>query len=193
MKQDASARAGTRDRIVNAATEAIREWGFGGISIDHLLRRAGVSKSTFYNHFDGKEQLFVAVINDDLREFENIDDVLRTRFGEDPIDRMLGFLDTVDERMSSRMGFCPAGAALTCFREETDPARKAGLELLEYARKRLRAVCREAFPDDEEDELRARFERYWLVVTGYNAGAPWITLEHAKEAARHVLLDDPGA
>jgi TetR/AcrR family transcriptional repressor of mexJK operon len=52
-----------RDVILKAATEVFIEHGFTGSSIDHIAARAGVSKPTIYSHFDGKEKLFVAILN----------------------------------------------------------------------------------------------------------------------------------
>jgi AcrR family transcriptional regulator len=52
-----------RDVILKAATEVFIEHGFTGSSIDQIAARAGVSKPTIYSHFDGKEKLFVAIMN----------------------------------------------------------------------------------------------------------------------------------
>jgi AcrR family transcriptional regulator len=52
-----------RDVILKAATEVFIEHGFTGSSIDLIAARAGVSKPTIYSHFDGKEKLFVAILN----------------------------------------------------------------------------------------------------------------------------------
>lgn len=52
-----------RDVILKAATEVFIEHGFTGSSIDQIAARAGVSKPTIYSHFDGKEKLFVAILN----------------------------------------------------------------------------------------------------------------------------------
>jgi AcrR family transcriptional regulator len=52
-----------RDVILKAATEVFIEHGFIGSSIDQIAARAGVSKPTIYSYFDGKEKLFVAIMN----------------------------------------------------------------------------------------------------------------------------------
>lgn len=52
-----------RDLILKAATEAFIAHGFSGASIDDIAARAGVSKPTIYSHFDGKENLFVAILS----------------------------------------------------------------------------------------------------------------------------------
>jgi AcrR family transcriptional regulator len=51
-----------RDAILTAATDAFARFGFKKTSIDDIARRARIGKGTVYLHFEGKEQLFGAVI-----------------------------------------------------------------------------------------------------------------------------------
>ncbi|GHH76688.1 TetR family transcriptional regulator [Streptomyces sulfonofaciens] len=51
-----------REAIVNAALAAFLEEGYGGSSVNRIAASAGVSITTLYRHFDGKDDLFVAVI-----------------------------------------------------------------------------------------------------------------------------------
>lgn len=59
-----------RDLILKAATEAFLAHGFSGASIDQIAAQAGVSKPTIYSHFQGKEQLFAAIMNSICDNFE---------------------------------------------------------------------------------------------------------------------------
>lgn len=59
-----------RDLILKAATEAFLAHGYAGVSIDQIAAQAGVSKPTIYSHFDGKEQLFIAIMNTVCDNFE---------------------------------------------------------------------------------------------------------------------------
>lgn len=52
-------------QIVDGAKAVFREQGFGGASVDEIARRAGVSKATVYAHFDDKQGLFAAAIQDE--------------------------------------------------------------------------------------------------------------------------------
>jgi AcrR family transcriptional regulator len=62
--------ASTREIILKAAAETFIEHGFNGASIDQIALQAGVSKPTIYSHFEGKEQLFVAIMNAVCDSFE---------------------------------------------------------------------------------------------------------------------------
>jgi AcrR family transcriptional regulator len=49
-----------RTRLLEAVGRAVAEKGYGGATIDDIVRRAGVSKMTFYEHFRDKEDCFIA-------------------------------------------------------------------------------------------------------------------------------------
>jgi AcrR family transcriptional regulator len=51
------------ERILDAATSLFLEHGYGATSIERVVRRARVSKRTFYHRFDGKPALFGAVVH----------------------------------------------------------------------------------------------------------------------------------
>jgi TetR/AcrR family transcriptional regulator, mexJK operon transcriptional repressor len=52
-----------RERILQVATELFLEEGYGSTSIESVAARAGVSKRTIYDRFDGKAALFAAVVH----------------------------------------------------------------------------------------------------------------------------------
>lgn len=51
--------ANQRDRIVEAFVNVVFSLGFPAASVERVAARAGVSRRTFYEQFDGKEDLFV--------------------------------------------------------------------------------------------------------------------------------------
>ncbi|WP_406408505.1 TetR/AcrR family transcriptional regulator [Streptomyces sp. NBC_01643] len=53
-----------REAIINAALAAFLEEGYGGSSVNRIAASAGVSITTLYRHFDSKDDLFVAVIQE---------------------------------------------------------------------------------------------------------------------------------
>ena len=53
-----------RAAILDAAARLFLEQGFERTSVDAIAAAAGVSKLTVYSHFEGKEGLFKALIND---------------------------------------------------------------------------------------------------------------------------------
>lgn len=57
-------RAHTRGVITQAALKVFSEQGYVASSIEHVLLSAGVSRATFYNHFDGKLAIVSAIAED---------------------------------------------------------------------------------------------------------------------------------
>jgi AcrR family transcriptional regulator len=58
----ASRRPEKTEKIIEAAGHLFREQGYGAVSMDQIARDAGVSKATVYAHFESKERLFAAII-----------------------------------------------------------------------------------------------------------------------------------
>jgi AcrR family transcriptional regulator len=50
------------EAILEAAGHLFREQGYGAVSMDQIAREAGVSKATVYAHFESKDRLFAAMI-----------------------------------------------------------------------------------------------------------------------------------
>jgi AcrR family transcriptional regulator len=54
----------TRQRIIDAAYEQFYKEGFARSGVDAIAHAAGVTKRTFYYHFDSKDALLTAVLDD---------------------------------------------------------------------------------------------------------------------------------
>jgi AcrR family transcriptional regulator len=79
----ASRRPEKTEKILEAAGHLFREQGYGAVSMDQIARDAGVSKATVYAHFESKERLFAAIIENGcsaylegiVPEVEQLDDM----------------------------------------------------------------------------------------------------------------------
>ncbi|MGH2905666.1 MAG: TetR/AcrR family transcriptional regulator [Solirubrobacterales bacterium] len=54
-----------RARLIEAMRELAAREGANNVTIGQLAARAGVAKPTFYEHFQSKEELFIAVFDED--------------------------------------------------------------------------------------------------------------------------------
>jgi AcrR family transcriptional regulator/DNA-binding MarR family transcriptional regulator len=52
-----------RARILSAAARVVEELGYDGMSVARITARAGVSRRTFYDQFDGREDCFLALFD----------------------------------------------------------------------------------------------------------------------------------
>ena len=56
----------TRDRLGDALIELIQEKPFDGITVQDVLERAGVGRTTFYDHYRDKNDLFLSDVDEFL-------------------------------------------------------------------------------------------------------------------------------
>ncbi|MBL8747475.1 MAG: TetR/AcrR family transcriptional regulator [Phycisphaerae bacterium] len=90
----------TRERLIDASAMLFYEQGFHAIGIDQIIAEVGVTKTTFYNHFESKDDLIVAVLRDrDERDMRALDAELARR-GGGPFDQILSVFDVLDDWFS---------------------------------------------------------------------------------------------
>jgi AcrR family transcriptional regulator len=59
-------RARTRERLTAAALELVAEKGVAGLRINEITERADVGLGSFYNHFDSKDEIVEAVVEETI-------------------------------------------------------------------------------------------------------------------------------
>jgi AcrR family transcriptional regulator len=59
-----------RAQLLAVARRLFGRSGFHGVSMDQEAREAGVTKPILYDHFDSKEELYVALLDADAQELE---------------------------------------------------------------------------------------------------------------------------
>jgi AcrR family transcriptional regulator len=73
-------RANTRERLLAAARGAFARSGFRGASVDEIASEAGFSTGALYSNFDGKEDLFLALMEREIEEHaREIEEAVRAR------------------------------------------------------------------------------------------------------------------
>ena len=61
-------RAQTRERLLAAARAVLARRGFHGASVEEIASEAGFSTGALYSNFDGKEDLFLALMEREIEE-----------------------------------------------------------------------------------------------------------------------------
>ncbi|MEW4451690.1 TetR/AcrR family transcriptional regulator [Bremerella sp. JC817] len=54
----------TRDRLIEAASNRFYRDGFRNVGIDQILTDVGISKTAFYKHFESKDDLLLAALDE---------------------------------------------------------------------------------------------------------------------------------
>src|SRR3954449_2956924 len=86
-----------RERLVAAAIELFYRNGFGAVGIDRVIASAGVTKTTFYKHFEGKDDLMVAAVQRrDEWESQAWGRAVHRLAGDDPARQMRAMFDVMD-------------------------------------------------------------------------------------------------
>ena len=86
-----------RERLVATAVELFYRRGFAAVGVDLVIATAGVTKTTFYKHFDSKDELMVAAVHRrDEWESQAWQKAIRKVAGDDPRRQLLGMLDVMD-------------------------------------------------------------------------------------------------
>jgi len=96
----------TRERLLQAASREIYRSGFQSASLDTILAVAGVTKGALYYHFDSKEALGYAVVEEVIAPDNYGTWVRPLQSGKDPIDALTGIVQGISVRPEAVRGGC---------------------------------------------------------------------------------------
>jgi len=82
-----------RDRLLEAGVRLIRKQGYSATSVGELCAEAGVTKGAFFHHFESKEALGAELARYWSRSTSGFFTDAPFRQIEDPLERILGYLD----------------------------------------------------------------------------------------------------
>jgi AcrR family transcriptional regulator len=159
-------REATIRKLLDAATEALIDVGYGAASVQVVCERAGVSQGALFRHFDTREALMVAVGRDvgskALERYRRDFEALRERE-----DSMVLALRLVRERCHSRLNQAWYELAMAA---RTSPGLRKGLRpvAVEYHASIVR-LARELLPELAQsmgDRFQALVETIVAVFDG---------------------------
>jgi TetR/AcrR family transcriptional regulator, transcriptional repressor for nem operon len=111
----------TRARIIAEATGLFVRKGYGSTSIADLSEAVGVTKGALYHHFENKEAIFYAVIDDIRRTWRDV--VAREVVGSrDALERLERLFDQQARFLQKNESFCLVLNGLMTEREGVDPS-----------------------------------------------------------------------
>src|SRR5262249_24989654 len=116
----------TRERLLQAGYQEVYRSGFQSASIDTILAATNVTKGALYYHFDSKEDLGHAIVEEIVAKFTQDNWLRPLQRGKNPIDALIGIVQATSVRPKDVNGGCP----LVNFGQEMSP-------LDEQFRKRL--------------------------------------------------------
>lgn len=149
---------------VEGATAVLAQDGLFAVSIDRLAMHLGVTKGSFYSHFQSRDELISAV----LERFHTLDtDDVITRADQipDPRERLACFLEVGFERLEWGRVFAALCAVCSDPRVEPVMRRVAG-ERMAFLEKALRDIgLDEQSAHDRAMVIYATYVGFWRLVT----------------------------
>ena len=97
----------TRERLLQAASREVYRSGFQSASLDTILAAAGVTKGALYYHFDSKEALGYAVVEEVIAPDLRGTWLRPLQMGKEPIDALIGIVQGISVRPEDVRGGCP--------------------------------------------------------------------------------------
>ncbi len=86
----------TRQRLIDAAVLRFYRDGFRGVGIDQVLSDVGISKTAFYKHFESKDDLLLAALDQKSAWLQGtFRDLVRQRGGPRMVDQLRALFDVV--------------------------------------------------------------------------------------------------
>ncbi len=97
----------TREILLHAAYEEIYRSGFRSADLDAILAAAGVTKGALYHHFDNKEALGYAVVDEVIASNTDRKWVQALRDAKNPIDGLIRIVRSESVKMEDVRRGCP--------------------------------------------------------------------------------------
>ena len=122
----------TRERLLQAGFQEVYRSGFQSASIDTILAASNVTKGALYHHFDSKEALGHAIVDEIISKFTQDKWLGPLQRSENAIDTLVAIVGATSIRPKDVKGGCP----LLNLAQEMSP-------LDEQFRRQLEAIFRE--------------------------------------------------
>lgn len=119
--------ANTREKLIFTAIDLFNEHGFHAVGLDYILDEAKLTKSTFYNHFESRDELTVEAVKlRDKWEMEAFMKAVQDKAGYDPKAMLLAMFDVIHDwfNLPDYTG-CLFISACSEFPEKNHPVKRA--------------------------------------------------------------------
>ena len=120
----------TRERLIKAGLDLFHRHGIHPVALDRILHHAGVTKTTFYNYFESKEDFACSVIDRFGEEVHaRIQMQAESPFVQDVKSHLLSIFDAWDELFDNKsFRGCMLVGACVASGDIHDPARQAAIK-----------------------------------------------------------------
>jgi TetR/AcrR family transcriptional repressor of nem operon len=175
----------TRERLLQAAFREVYRCGFQSAGVDTILAATNVTKGALYYHFENKEALGYAVIEEIIAEITRDRWVLPLQRGKDknPVDALIGIVQAIPARPRDVKSGCPLvnlaqemSQLDEQFRKRLERIFHAWQEEIAMALRRgqsQRTVRRDLVPEETASFLIAMVEGYEVLAKNAQDAKVW--------------------
>jgi TetR/AcrR family transcriptional repressor of nem operon len=173
----------TRERLLQAGFREVYRSGFQSASIDTILAATNVTKGALYHHFDSKEDLGHAIIEEIVAKLTQDKWIGPLRQGKNPIDTLISIVQATSVRPADVKGGCPLvnlaqemSALDEQFRKRLERIFREWIEGIAAALRRGQAqgtVRRDLHAEDTAGFLVAMYEGYVVLVKNAQDAKVW--------------------
>jgi len=194
----------TRERLLQAAFREVYRFGFQSAGIDTILAATNVTKGALYYHFESKEALGHAIIEEIVAKLPRDKWLRPLQEGKDPIDALIDIVQATSVRPKDVNGGCPlVNLAQEMspldeeFRKRLERIFQSWQEGIAMALRRGQSegtVRRDLVPEESASFLIAMYEGYVLLAKNaqdpkvWNVGIRnimgWLRSLHAPRQSR---------
>ena len=173
----------TRERLLQAGFREVHRSGFRSASIDTILAATNVTKGALYYHFDGKEDLGHAIVEEIVAKLPQDNWLRPLERGKNPIDALIGVVQATSVRPEDVKGGCPLvnlaqemSSLDESFRKRLETIFNAWQEGIATALRKGQAqgtVRRDLVPEETAGFLIAMYEGYVLLAKNAQDAKVW--------------------
>lgn len=179
----------TRQRLIEAALRRFYRDGFRGVGLDQVYSEVGISKTAFYKHFESKDDLLLAVLDDRNRWLQGrFRELVRQVGGDDPRAQLRAVFDVVDAVIHTDDYHGCLFINITMeFPLPHEPAHLAAME----NKRAIADFVTELAAEAGAREPRALAEELCLIIEGayvtHQVSRSTRTIEIARRLAEHAI------
>jgi AcrR family transcriptional regulator len=135
-----------RERLLAVAIRLFYERGYHAVGLDSIVKEAGVTKTTFYKHFDSKDELVLEAVKlKDEWEATAWTHAVEQRGGDDPVAKLRAFFDVMEIWFTTpEFNGCVFINTASQFPDPNDPIHRAAARHKRWNRDVCRDLAREA-------------------------------------------------
>ena len=173
----------TRELLLQAAFREVYRSGFQSAGIEAILSATGVTRGALYYHFDSKEALGYAIVEEIVAKLPEDKWLRPLQGGKNPIDALIGIVQATSVRPEDVKGGCPLvnlaqemSALDEQFRKRLETIFKAWQEGIATALRRGQSqgtVRRDLVPEETAGFLIAMYEGYVLLAKNAQDAKVW--------------------